>query len=58
MDIKNLSYYIKDQIYPRIILFNKSKLLHINYIVKDIYKNKSLTIALTTHSISFIFPKR
>ena len=57
MDIKNLFYYIKDQ-YPQIILYNKSKLLHIRRIVKKIYKNKALTIVLMAQSISFTFPKR
>lgn len=58
MDIKNLFYYIEDQIYPQIILFNKSKLLHIKRIVKNIYKNKALTIVLMPQSIGFMFPKR
>ena len=58
MDIKNLLYYIEDQIYPQIILFNKSKLLHIKRIVKNIYKNKALTIVLMPQSIGFMFPKR
>lgn len=57
MDIKNLAYYIKDQ-YPRIIFYNRSKFLHIKRISKDIYKNKALTIALLTHAICFLLPKR
>ena len=57
MNIKNLSYFIKDQ-YPQIILYDKSKLLHIKRIFKKIYKNKALTIALLTHAICFILPKR
>lgn len=57
MNTKDLFYYMKDQ-YPQIILYDKSKLLHIKRIFKKIYKNKALTIVLMTQSISFMFPKR
>ena len=57
MNTKALFYYTKDQ-YPQIILYNKNNFLHIKRIFKKIYKNKALTIALTTHAISFMFLKR
>lgn len=57
MNTKDLFYYMKDQ-YPQIILYNKNNFLHIKRISKNIYKNKALTIALLTHAICFILPKR